>query len=492
MDENARREDARRTIRTVSLGAMLRLLRWPFVLLSMVFIPRIMQDQVYGRYALFSSVYIMADMFSDIGILQIMGRFVPGQETPDLDRRRRLLLQGLLVAGLLLALLACLAVIVFVGLFSFEDFPSEWLFPFCLLMIVTRVEGVLYAFLYGMNHIARYSSRDVMRSLLSFAAVLVFFLRYGLQGALWSLVVREGVLGVIALRWTWRFLYPRVSFGWLDLKPYVLFGVSFYVPLMLFGFVQWSGPMFIQAIAKSPEHVGYFDVANQFLMLSVSFLGLILMTLLPSMSAYREADDHAIIHRWHGNIMGYCGVVVFMIFNALVWLGEPVLALCLGPDFAPVRNLALIMVLAMIPGLIVYVGMNYTLLAKEPAVYTRGVVAGIAVMTLVSLALIPRLVSAGAAWASVSAHAVLAAFFCYRYREDFRHVLSGYFKAILLGVLFIPMLWVKVRLPWAVMGFVAASLLYLALVLAAGFLDLALLRKYAIKGWAFARRGCHD
>jgi hypothetical protein len=57
--------DARHTIRTVSLGTLLRLLRWPFVLLSVVFIPRVMQSETYGRYALFISVYFMADILTD-------------------------------------------------------------------------------------------------------------------------------------------------------------------------------------------------------------------------------------------------------------------------------------------------------------------------------------------------------------------------------------------------------------------------------------------
>jgi O-antigen/teichoic acid export membrane protein len=447
--------DARHTIRTVSLGTLLRLLRWPFVLLSVVFIPRVMQSETYGRYALFISVYFMADLLTDIGFLQVFGRFAPGAATPDMENRRAFLLQGFLATGVFLAGLACIPIVAFATLFSSESFPSAWLLPFCLLLVATRIEGVLFSFLYGLNHIARYSTREMLRSMLLFAGVLFFYIHYGLSGALWGLVVKESILCLVAARWTRHYLFRRCSLSLKALKPYARFGFAFYVPFLLFGYLQRSGAIFIQALTQSPEQVGYFDVANQFFLMIVSFLGVILVTLLPSMAAYREADDNEIIHRWHGNIMNYCGMAVFLLFNALVWFGEPVLTLCLGSDFVPVRNLALIMVLALAPGLMVYVGMNYAILDKDPRVYIFGVLAGIAAMALTCLTLIPFWGAAGAAWASVAGHAVLAVFFCCRYRAHFRTVLRGYVKALLVGLCFLPVLWIKVGLPWSAIGFVA-------------------------------------
>ncbi len=475
-------ETARHTIRSVSLGTLFRAMRWPFMLLSMVFIPRVMQDETYGRYALFIAVYFMADMVTDVGILQVLGRFVPGPATPDQEDRRSSLLQGLLVAGTLLAVMVCVLVATFVLTFPFEWFPAKWLPPFCILLILTRIEGTLFGFVYGMNHIARYSLREVLRSLLLFAGVLFFFVHYGLIGAIWSLVIKEIILGMIAMYWTRHYLFRPRRLSWTALKPYLWFGLAFYLPLMLFGLLQRSGAIFIQAITQSSAHVGYFDLANQYFLMGVSFLGVILVTLLPSMSAYREAGEHAVIHRWHGNVMSFCGVVVFLVFNALVWFGEPVLALALGPEFLPVRKLALVMTLAMVPGLIIYLGINYSILEKEPRVYTRGVAAGIAAMAAACLLLIPRLQSTGAAWAAVFGHSVMAGYFCRRYREHFRSALDGFLKSLLIAACFVPTVWLTARWPWNLAWFAGTTGVYLAVVLMSGIVDRKVLRLVAAKG----------
>lgn len=475
------------TLRAVSLGTLLRMLRLPFVALSMIFIPRAMQQEVYGRFALFLSVYVMADLLTDIGILQIFGRFVPGPDTPETEHRRAFLLQGFLVTGVALTLCSCILIGTYVLLFPLPGFPAEWLLPLCLLLVLTRVEGILFSFLYGMNQIVRYSFREALRSAMLFAGVWVAFLYFGLKGAIWSLVVKEIVLGGVAMSWTRRYLQRPCRLSWSELKGYMVFGVSFFLPMLLFGFLQRSGALFIQAISKSSAEVGYYDIANQFFLLCVGSLGVILITLLPSMSAYRETDSEEIIHRWHAKFMSFCGVAIFLLFNLLAWLGEPALAFSLGPGFLPVRSLALIMSLAMAPGLIAYVGMNYAILGKESRVCSIGVFAGLMAMTITSLLLIPVLGSAGAAWASVVGHTVLALFFCRRYHSHFRFVLKNFAFAILAGIPFIPVLWIRVRWPWAVLLFAGTSAVYVLFVRALGLLDLSIVSAILRKGGADVR-----
>ena len=93
MDHNS---DTHHTIRTVSVGTGWRVLRYPFILLSMAIIPRAMGDQVYGQYAFFMSVFIMFDCLTDLGTTQIFGRFVPECEASGERGRASRLLHAVL------------------------------------------------------------------------------------------------------------------------------------------------------------------------------------------------------------------------------------------------------------------------------------------------------------------------------------------------------------------------------------------------------------
>ncbi|MBN2301622.1 MAG: hypothetical protein JXN60_03800 [Lentisphaerae bacterium] len=448
-------------MRTVSLGAIFRLLRWPFVLLSVTIIPRIMGDFMYGRYAFFSSVYLLADMLTDVSIIQIFGRFVPGDESDEHHEHRRQLLAGVLVFGIVLTVTLATILSLVVYIHPFDSLPNIWLGPLCILLFVTRIESVLFSFLYGLNHIARYSSRDVLRSMFSFVNVVIFYSLFGLIGAIWAMVLREIVLTIIVIPWVKDYLLPRRFLPWSDMKKYLVFGFQFYVPILLFGILQRSGNVFIQFITDSPESVGHFDIASQFSLMSLNFLGLILMTLLPSMTKLHVDNEQETIHRWHGSVLTYCGVIIALVFNMLVWLGKPSIEICLGSDFAPTYSVVLVMVLAMAPGLVCYMGMNYAILEKKPNAYTSGVTFGIIGMALVCLILIPHIGAIGAGWATLVGYFILAMFFTARYRRHLLTTIANFVKPLLIGACFVIGLAFDVRLRNAILLFAISSVLYL-------------------------------
>ena len=69
--------ETRDTVRTMAWGTMWRALRYPFVILSFVLIPKFMGKPLYGKFAYFMSVYLMLDLITDVGITQVFGRFIP-------------------------------------------------------------------------------------------------------------------------------------------------------------------------------------------------------------------------------------------------------------------------------------------------------------------------------------------------------------------------------------------------------------------------------
>jgi O-antigen/teichoic acid export membrane protein len=460
--DNPGKHDAHHTIRTVSVGTGWRVLRYPFILLSMAIIPRAMGDQIYGQYAFFMSVFIVFDCLTDLGTTQIFGRFVPECEASGERGRSTRLLHAVLYYNLLLTLVVCLVMIAAPLIHPFKGFSFSWFFLMALLLWFTKIEGILFGFVYGLNHIARFSAKEVMRSAFTFALVLVLYLRFGLTGAFWGLILNEIILAGIVIAWTGPHLFrPVEPIRFNEIKPFVLFGIQFYIPLFLFGLLQRSGNVFIQWLTSSSEQVAYFDIANQFLLLMATFLGLILSTLLPSLSALHAQGRQDIIHRYHSVSMAFCAVVIFLAFNALAWFGREAIVRLLGPSFSPVFPNALVMVLAVFPIVIAYAGINYSILEKRAGIYTAAVLAGLLVMVAGFMALIPRWSSIGATWAMVAGYVVLAAVFYRRYRSEFAAAFGDFWKAAGVGALFAPLCLIKAGLVVSILAFCATSALYI-------------------------------
>lgn len=458
------REDVKSTIRTMSLGTVWRVMRYPFILLSMAIIPRMMGDTDYGRYAYFISLFVILDMLTDLGFLQVFGRFVPEYEAKG-DRARLLgLLHGVLVFGVLLALMLVVGLALFYAMRPFSGFDWEWIVLLSLMLLLTRIEGTLFSFLYGLSQIARFSAKEVLRSACTLLLVVMFYWRFGLSGALWALVVNELILCGLSVWWTREYVFHsrgQVSLG--SLRPYLIFGVGFYIPGFLFGLLQRSGNVLVQNITHSSEQVAYYDIANQYLLLTATFLGLILQTLLPSLTRLHIEKETVMMERWQRTIMTYCAILAFMSFNALMWLGELLVVTWLGEAFRPVMDNATIIAIAIVPILIAYAGMNYSLIDKKPGVYLCGVGVGMAVMAGASYLLIPKLGSVGAAWGTVFGYSALGVVFLIRYIRMFIRILPGFVAAVVIALLFLPVYQWGEGWRDSILLFIATSVVYPAI-----------------------------
>jgi O-antigen/teichoic acid export membrane protein len=455
--------DVHSTVRTVSLGTLLRVLRYPVILLSVAIIPRMMGDTEYGKYAYFMSIFVILDIFTDLGFFQIFGRFVPETE-PEGHEKTCGLFHGILIYGVLLAAALVIGLVVVVSVFPIQSLTWHWVIILSMMLLLTRLEGMLFSFLYGLNHIARFSSKEVIRSSFTFILVVGFYWQFGLVGALWALVLNEAILFVIGAWWTRDYLFSKGSrMPFSELKPYMLFGLQFYIPVFLFGMLQRSGNVFVQGFTHSPEEVAYYDIANQFLLLTATFLGQILQTLIPSLTKLHIRQEIVTIQRWQRIVMTYCGIATFLAFNALMWLGEPVIIALLGADFAPVIPSAKIIVLAMVPMLIAYAGMNYSVLDKTPGIYTKGVTAGIACMTLASILLTPKFGAVGAAWATVIGYGALGLTFYIRYFRFFVEVLKHFWIAVIVAICFMPFYRADVGVSESALLFIGTSVLYVGI-----------------------------
>jgi len=452
------------TVRTMSYGLIWRLLRYPFVFLSVAFFVPLMGADAYGRYSVFMSVFLIWDSLTQVGNTQIFGRFLP-EYRPDDKTGRSHFLHGIMFYSVLLAIAVGAAAVLFFVFARPTGFDAAWILPLLLLLILGKIQGTLFAYMYGLNQIGRFSARETMRSAFTFLFVAAFFswMGWGINGAVWALVANEAALVVAGLLWSGRDLFSRVTtVTFREFKPYIMFGIAFYVPTLLLGLLQRSGNLFVAELTQDHVQVTCYDIGNQFLLLTGLFLRLFIATLIPSLAALHIDGRHDKVEHWQKAAMGYCGAITFLAVHALVLLGRPILRLWQPLHGDEIYRNALVMAAGLAPLLISQVGLNLAILDKKSRTYAMSVLLGFVAMAIACIALIPRAQSVGASVATVVGYTVMALAFFPVYGRRLWRTLTSYLYTLFVGVLFVPLYFIKADTVLAVVFFVIGGTAYVA------------------------------
>ncbi len=465
------------TVRTQSFGTLWRMMRLPFLLLSTFIVPPLMGKETYGQYALFISVMIIWDTVARLGTAQIFGRFVPEFKAKEREGVSHVL-HGVMFFGVLMTLIAVVIGYACFDLFGMKGFDPAWFPALFAALILTKIEGTLYGFAFGMNQIGFFSAKETMRSAFTFVFVVVLYKLFGFMGALWGLAANEALLGLVAAWWTRDHLFQkprRIRFA--EFKPYLVFGITFSLPSFFFGLQQRSGHLFISELTGSSAEVSYYDIANQFLLITGMNLRFFLSTLIPALTVLHVKGDEAAVRRWHRGAMVLCGVFVFFAYHALALMGGGVLKLWLhwGSEDLVYRN-AMVMGLSLVPLMISQVGLNLAVLDKRPGAYASSVCFGFVAMAVACVWLVPGGQSMGASWATLIGYTASALAFLPRYRGRLVGTLGGFAKLLLLGCLFSPLYLCKFGLIMSCAVFAVTSALYVAAVLLLGIIKVSELK----------------
>jgi O-antigen/teichoic acid export membrane protein len=390
----------------------------------------------------------------------------------DPAREARLMHGVMYWSNLLVAAFAAV-VCAFFWLVRPEGFPLRWLPILICIMVAGKIQGTTFAFLYGRNEIARFSARELIRSALTFGLIVGLYAWTGsLDAALWALALNEIALMLLSFWWGRAALFR--SWGRLPLReflPYFLFGATFYVPTVLLFFLQRSAPLFIRSLTGSYEEVAPFDLANQFLITTGMFLGLIFTTLVPALSKLHASDRGSEVLVWNRTALAWCGAAAFLVYAGLIYLGRPVIRLLLGPEFTDTYGVAVITGLAFSPMLASQMGMNYAVVRKKPSIYAASTVFGVLAMAGCSFLLIPHWKAAGAAWATVAGHLAVALVYAFAFRGEFLAMLRDFLAVTGLGLLItLPAVLLDWSLPLMIVIGAAAAVFYLTALAVLGIL----------------------
>ncbi len=433
-------QPTRRALRGVFIGTLLRILRYPFVVLSLVVIAPLMGSNNYGQYAYYLSIFAILDLFSDLGYQQIFARFTPEFENRNSHVEIRELLFACLASGLAITSLLIIALAGSAFFFPISGFSRQWILILGLHLFFTQLKGILYSFLYGLNHIIQFSSKEVIRSGMTFILVFLMFIYFGLTGALWALVCNEILMTLLAIFWTRKYLLgPIPIMHWKRLWPIMLFGLTFYVPAFILGTFQRLGNIIIKLADLPVDQIAFFDIGNQFTLLMASFLALVLSSLLPTLTHLHLQNDHRAILDWQKRGVIYCCIIFFTIYYTLFIFGKDAVAIVLGPSFTPVIQHARILAVSTIPFLLIHIGINYATIHKQPAIFAKATCAGLLVMISSACLLTPFMQADAASVGTVLGYTTTAAIFVYYYPQELLSIIKGLGSTCAWGVALLPL-----------------------------------------------------
>ena len=294
------------TSKNLSQVAVLRFAQYPFTALFAVIVPRLMGPDDYGRYAWFVSLVGMASAFLDLGMTEIATRAVPTLQHSRGEAGVRKFFSRMLAFKLALDLSLITAFVVGARWLFHGAVPWLFVWPLAIVLLIGDVGGTAYALLFGLNRLAICSARDPIRRAVGVVIVVVLYLKFGLAGAVASVVLVEAVLTSINIYWTRRYVSLReLRPSWSFTAPLLHYGFLFYLSWGITNLWQRLGNTLIGHMRHDYAQIALFDLSNQIFLTAIGFTMFLITSLAPIFTQLRLQGKESKLIDWSRRILTY-------------------------------------------------------------------------------------------------------------------------------------------------------------------------------------------
>jgi len=412
-------------------------------LLFAALLPRLMGAEIFGQYALITSLSIWFVLFSNLGFTQIIGRHVPQmavQETLEHVGKffgNLLMLRlasGALGAGLYLLL----------SFLWLRDLDRMVLVIMGGTIFIRAVSHLIFSLFLGLNQAGRWGMDETVRRWLWLILMVPGFSLGGLRGACLGMLLAE--VAVLALGLWWA----RAHFSWSNLRlnlgsmtPVLGFGLIFFAGDLIVSAFDHSGELMVRTISKDYVQVGYFGLAYTIYLNCYVILMTFTQAFVPLLGILLAKEERETIKVWVERLikgLGMCGVVAVF---AVLLMGEELVPLILGSAYRPVAANLVPMMLTLVAQALSSTGYVLALTFSRP-----GTALGAAGLKFAAFwALGPLFVhwwgSMGGCLAVLAATILHAVYITWRMRAVTFYDLRDYALVAGLGGLLLPLVWLK-------------------------------------------------
>jgi O-antigen/teichoic acid export membrane protein len=428
-------------------------------LLFALTIPRLMGPEIFGQFALITSIAMWFSLFSGLGATQLMSRFVPQfvlREAPDELRK---FFSNLLALRLLTGIIAGLICFILTALWLRELSPL-------LLAIMAGSVGLrtaaslLFSFFLGLNQAARWGVGEILRQWVSLVFLLIGFHWAGLAGALLGFLLTELLVLVVGLLWArlylrWSEMRPDIAY----LAPYLRFSLYFFASNILFAFSQRGGEVLVRLFSGDYAEVGYFGLAYRVFGMAHVAMWQLVMAFAPLLATLFTRGEEKVISEYVSKLLKGLAVIGVLAVFAVLIVGQDLVPLLFGAAFEPVAEDLLPLTAALLTSALALVARLLALTYNRPGITFKATVVHVVGFWSAGPLLVAWGGSFGGCLAVLAASLLYAAYFALLMSGSMKQALRQWAAVILLAVPFLPLVWFRHSWPWNLAiypGFVVA------------------------------------
>jgi O-antigen/teichoic acid export membrane protein len=402
----------------------------------------------YGRYALLNSLYLWFIVGSDIGFTQIMGRYIPIFTFRGEQESLQKFFSNLLTVSLLSGAIAAVLYLSITALWL-TDLDLVLLIIIAATLFIRGGTRPFFTLFLGLNQAARWGMGEILRHWFLLVLVIIGFYLGDLRGALLGLFLTEWLVLFIGVWWG-RFYFSWKEFR-LDIRyltPYLRFGFIFLISNLLSSAFQHSGQVLVRLFYPDYVQVGYFGLANNVYYTISTGIYQLIIAFAPLMITLQAKGEIKILKQWLEYLVNWLSVgIVFVVFGVLL-LGNDLVPLVLGSAYQPVATNLLPLSLTLCVQVLNNVGILIIIVYNRPKIAV--IAAGIKLAAIWGFGpfLVAKWGSLGGCFTILLASAIYSGYLTWRMQGVIPYSLKKWGWIIALGLLFLPLAWL--RSSWAI------------------------------------------
>lgn len=446
-------------------------------------IPRMMGPEVYGQFALITSLSLWFSLASGLGITQVISRETPPLASgPDLTKLRAFFGQ-LLTVRIASGAAAGLAFMLLVGPWLTE-INRLALWAVATTVFVRSLSSTLYAYFLGLNQAWRWGTRDVLSRIFPLLLIVPGYQLAGLPGACLGLLIGEAAVVGVAAWWARHYLsLAGLLSGWGGLAPYLRFGLGFYASTLLVAFFQRSGEPLVRLFHGDYAQVGYFGLAYKGYLTAEAIIPQLTLSFVPFLVTVNGQQGPGGVARWAERLVRWLGIAGMLGIGGVCLLAGDVVPAVLGAAYAPVALLLVPLAWSLIPQAWSAISRLMAVVYDRPGEAVAASSLRLILLWIGGPVLVSRLGGFGASLAVLAAISGYAIYFGWRMRSVAPYRLTPWLISLLLGGWFVFLLPLRSSVFVNIGLFLLFAVVYLGLLLSFGLIRIDEIRR----AWAIVR-----
>lgn len=394
-----------------NIGYQILILLLP--LLTTPYISRVLGANGVGAFGYTNSITQYFVLFGCIG-LNLYGQREVAYGQQDLTARSKIFFELLLVRTGTVAV----SLVIFVCTVCQSE-TYGWLFTIQLIEIVSSLVDVSW-FFQGLEEFKKIVIRNALVKLSGVILIFTFVKEahdLGIYTLIYGITLFLGNLSM----WFYvpRFV-RRVKICALQIRRHIKPALLLFVPQIATNIYNLLDKSMIGSLTQSDAEVAYYEQAQKIMKMALSLptaLGTVMLPRIASM--FSQGKQEEIRAYFYQSIRFVC-MLSFPLCLGLCGLSSGFVPWFFGDGYAPVvHNLRILSPIIVIVGISNVIGVQYLLPVGKQKQYTCSVILGTIVNFVLNLFLIPRMLSYGAAIASVLAEMAVTAFQLFAVKREF-------------------------------------------------------------------------